>query len=198
MPRFLVVVRFSFGTQEEDEDVSAGSPRQPARRPPHLAFGAVGRPADAVGRSGNYRSRGQSHPARAPTAHPAAIVASADVGPTISSVVASTVKGELTCNAADPSGVESSGLTVNGVAIMDVKGPWTASTGWNYSWSFNSLGSGTDTYVITATDNNGNVSQYTRAFRSATTPARRSTRSWCRRRKGDHLERRGGIGRGKV
>ena len=81
--------------------------------------------------------------------------------PTINNVVASATLGKLTWSAADPSGVASAGLTVGGTAVTDVGGPWTAATGLNYSWTYNTLAPGAYAYVITATDVLGNASQYT-------------------------------------
>jgi len=97
----------------------------------------------------------------AAVAHPAAVVAPANPAPTISKVVASATQSKLTWNAADSSGMASSGLMIGGVVVTDVAGPWTASTGLNYSWPYNSLASGTYAYLITATDVAGNASQYT-------------------------------------
>ena len=48
-------------------------------------------------------------------------------------------QSKLTWNAADSSGLASSGLTIEGVAVTDVAGPWAAATGLNYSWPYNSL-----------------------------------------------------------
>jgi large repetitive protein len=93
-------------------------------------------------------------------AHSAA-AAAANASPTIGGVVASATLGKLTWNAADSSGVASSGLTIGGVPVSDVNGPWTAANGLNYSWNYNSLPAGTYAYVITATDVLGNASQYT-------------------------------------
>jgi hypothetical protein len=98
--------------------------------------------------------------ATAAIAHPAAVVASAHVGPTITNVVASATQARLTWSAADSGGVASSGLVIDGVPAMNVSGPWTATNGLNYSWPYNSLGAGTYAYVITATDGSGNATQY--------------------------------------
>jgi len=96
----------------------------------------------------------------ASAALPAAVAASANPGPTISKVVASA-QGKLTWNAVDSGGVASSGLMIEGIAVTNISGPWTASSGFNYSWPYNSLPSGTYPNVITATDGAGNASQYT-------------------------------------
>jgi large repetitive protein len=93
-------------------------------------------------------------------AHSAA-AAVTNASPTIGNVVASATLGKLTWSAADSSGVASSGLTIGGMPVSDVNGPYTAATGLNYSWNYNSLQSGTYAYVITATDVLGNASRYT-------------------------------------
>jgi hypothetical protein len=95
------------------------------------------------------------------TAHAAAVVAAANPSPTISGVVASASSGKLTWNAADSSGIASSGLTVGGVVVTNVGGPWTDTTGLDYSWAYGSMAAGTYAYTITATDVLGNASQYT-------------------------------------
>jgi hypothetical protein len=92
-------------------------------------------------------------------AHPAAAAVVANPAPTISNVVATQSK--LTWTAADSSGLASSGLTLGGVPVSNVSGPWSASSGLNYSWAYNSLAPGAYAYVITATDVAGNASQYT-------------------------------------
>jgi hypothetical protein len=94
-------------------------------------------------------------------AYAAAAVAPANAHPTIGSVVASATLAKLTWNAADADGLASSGLTIGGVPVTDVAGPWTAPSGLNYSWNYNSLAPGTYAYLITATDVVGNTSQYT-------------------------------------
>jgi large repetitive protein len=85
-------------------------------------------------------------------------------GPTISMVSASTAKGLITWNAADPIGVTGSSLTVDGVAVTNLCGPFTAPPGLNYAGAYGSLSSGNHTYVIKATDSAGNSSQYTGTF----------------------------------
>ena len=92
-------------------------------------------------------------------AHASAAVASANASPTIGNVVATASK--LTWNAVDSNGVASSGLTIGGTVVTDVAGPWTGSSGLNYSWTYNTLSAGTYAYTITATDVLGSASQYT-------------------------------------
>jgi large repetitive protein len=101
--------------------------------------------------------------AASPAASQPAAVASPSPGPTIGQVVTSATQGVLTWNAG-PGPVESSGLTVDGVAMTDVQGPYTADSGANYAWSFGSTAPGTHTYVITATDGDGNATQYDGTF----------------------------------
>ena len=100
----------------------------------------------------------------ASVAHPAALVASADAGPTISKVAVSPAQGLLTWNAIGSRGVESSGLTVDGSPVTNIQGPWTTSSGVNYAWTYTALSSGSHTYTITATDDAGNASQYSGRF----------------------------------
>jgi large repetitive protein len=88
-----------------------------------------------------------------------ATVASSD--PTVSAVVASSSQNKLTWSAVDANGIASSSLTVAGVAVSNVSGPWSGAYGSNYSWSCGSLSTGTYAYVITAIDVLGNSSQYT-------------------------------------
>ena len=85
-------------------------------------------------------------------------------GPTISGVIASESTGLITWNAVALSGVASSSLTIDGVSVTKLYGPYAATSGVNYAGAFDPLSSGTHTYVITATDNNGVVSQYTGTF----------------------------------
>jgi large repetitive protein len=87
--------------------------------------------------------------------------AAANAGPTISHVVASAAQAKLTWNAVDCSGMASSDLMIEGIPVTNLTGPWTAASGYNYSWPYNSLPAGTYAYVITATDLAGNASQYT-------------------------------------
>ncbi len=84
-----------------------------------------------------------------------------DTGPTISEVVVSAAQGVITWNAAAAAGVASSSLTIDGTAVKNVYGPYTAPPGVNYSGAYGTLSSGSHTYVITATDDAGNSWQYT-------------------------------------
>ncbi len=85
-------------------------------------------------------------------------------GPTISGVVVSSAQSKITWNAADPDGIGSVGLTVDGAAVSGINGPYAAASGFNYSWKFGSLAAGTHNYVIRATDKLGNVSTYSGSF----------------------------------
>jgi hypothetical protein len=85
-------------------------------------------------------------------------------GPTISSVVVSQAKGKISWNAADPDGVASSTLKIDGISVPNVGGPYTAISGVNFSASYGSLASGNHTYTITATDKAGNVSTFSGSF----------------------------------
>ncbi len=85
-------------------------------------------------------------------------------GPVISGVAVSLTMSKMSWNVADPDGIGSVGLTVNGAAVSGINGPYTATTGKNYSWSFASLKAGVHNYVIRATDKLGNVSYYNGSF----------------------------------
>lgn len=85
-------------------------------------------------------------------------------GPTISGVVASTSQGVLSWNAADFRGVASCGLTVDGVPVTNISGPFSASLGSNYCWYFNAMGAGTHSYTITATEGQGNATRHNGTF----------------------------------
>ncbi len=60
----------------------------------------------------------------------------------------------------------SSSLTVDGKAAK-IYGPYTATSGVNYSGVFGTLSAGSHNYTITATDKLGNASQYTGSFNVA-------------------------------
>jgi hypothetical protein len=84
--------------------------------------------------------------------------------PTISSVVVVVSQGLMTWNLQDANGIGSTGLTVDGVAVSAIYGPYAAPSGVNYAGVFGSLPSGTHSYTITATDTLGLSSQYTGTF----------------------------------
>ncbi|MEN6459328.1 MAG: hypothetical protein ABFC63_10400 [Thermoguttaceae bacterium] len=92
------------------------------------------------------------------------IVVAANAGPTISSVVVSPAKGTMSWNALDSDGVASASVTVDGSSVSKVYGPYTATSGVNYSASFGTLSAGSHTYVITAKDTLGNTSTSTGTF----------------------------------
>ncbi len=79
-------------------------------------------------------------------------------GPLISQVVASQTKGRISWNAFDTQGVKSSTLAIDGASVSNVGGPYTASSGVNFSAPVGTLAAGTHSYDITATDGAGNVS----------------------------------------
>ncbi len=85
-------------------------------------------------------------------------------GPIISSVVVVAAKGLMTWNAQDADGVASTALTVDGVVVSKIFGPYAAPSGVNYAGVFGSLPAGSHDYVITATDTLGNASQQTGSF----------------------------------
>jgi hypothetical protein len=87
------------------------------------------------------------------------------VGPTISGVtVVEPQVGEISWNATDAAGVQSSGITIDGNAVTRLAGPFAAASGANYAAFYGTLATGAHTYVITATDGNGTTSQYTGSF----------------------------------
>lgn len=99
------------------------------------------------------------------------------LGPTISGVM--VVEGALprngvlttnesiimTFNAADPNGVASVALVVDGTAVTSICGPFAATSGANYAVSLGMRSAGTHNYSIMASDNLGNASQYTGTFK---------------------------------
>ena len=85
-------------------------------------------------------------------------------GPTIGNVVVVPTKGYMSWNVQDPDGVSGASLTVDGVNVPRVNGPYRASPGVNFSGIYGSLSVGTHTYVITATDSLGNPSKKTGTF----------------------------------
>ncbi|MEN6448893.1 MAG: hypothetical protein ABFC96_00240 [Thermoguttaceae bacterium] len=87
------------------------------------------------------------------------------VGPTISHVVTLPAQGLMTWNVASDGGVVNSSLSVDGTPVLDVSGPFASSTGGvNFSGFFGSQSAGSHNFVITATDNLGNSSQFTGSF----------------------------------
>jgi hypothetical protein len=96
-------------------------------------------------------------------------------GPTISSVAVSVSDGIISWNAYDINGVKSSSLKIDGSAVSSIGGPYAATSGVNYSGSFDgySLSVGTHSYKITATDKAGNVSTKTGTFSVSATSSGR-------------------------
>ena len=76
-----------------------------------------------------------------------------NVGPAISGVVVSESKARISWNALDPSGVQSSTLSIDGLPVSNVSGPFTAASGVNFSAPLDSLLAGPHTYSITAFNN---------------------------------------------
>jgi hypothetical protein len=91
----------------------------------------------------------------------------ANSGPTISGVAVSLAKSKMSWNLLDSDGIGSVGLTVDGAAVSGIAGPYNATSGKNYSWSFASLKAGVHNYTIRATDKLGNVSTYDGSFTTA-------------------------------
>ena len=84
------------------------------------------------------------------------VVAPPSSDPTIGLVVVSQSKGKISWNVLDPDGVASSTLSIDGTSVPNVSGPYTASSGVNYSAPLGSLSVGDHPYTITATDKLGN------------------------------------------
>ena len=87
-----------------------------------------------------------------------------NLGPTIGQVVVSETKGRITWNAFSNNGVANSSLTIDGTSVLKVSGPYTASSGVNFSAPLPTLAAGDHTYTITAVDKAGNVSNLTATF----------------------------------
>lgn len=80
-------------------------------------------------------------------------VDSSSGGPTISQIGISQTSGRVSWNVLSTSGVKSTTLTIDTTAVSNISGPFTASSGVNFSASLGTLTSGTHTLTITATDN---------------------------------------------
>ncbi len=98
------------------------------------------------------------------------VVAVASSGPTISGVAVSLTKGKITWNAADPTGMASVGLAIDGKTVSNIGGPYTAAVGANYSAALGTLSAGSHLYTITATDKAGHSSTYNDSFIVIATP----------------------------
>jgi hypothetical protein len=77
------------------------------------------------------------------------------VGPTISQVVASEAKARISWNAFDTSGVTGNALSIDGNAVSNISGPFSAASGVNFSAPLDSLAAGLHTYAITSFDGLG-------------------------------------------
>ena len=87
-----------------------------------------------------------------------------NVGPVISKVVVSAAQGAITWNVAAAFGVTGSNLTIDGSAVTNISGPYTAPPGVNYSGVYGTLSAGSHSYLITASDGDGNTTQYSGTF----------------------------------
>ena len=85
-------------------------------------------------------------------------------GPTINYVVTAVGQGTITWNVAAPAGVACVSLAVDGAAVSHLCGPYNVASGSAYSWPISALSTGSHSYVITASDNAGNWSQYAGSF----------------------------------
>jgi hypothetical protein len=84
----------------------------------------------------------------------------------------SMAKSKISWNAADPDGVASVGLSIDGANVSGIGGPYAAPSGANYSWGFGSLAVGAHNYVIRATDKLGNVSTASGSFTTTSNAAK--------------------------
>ena len=91
----------------------------------------------------------------------------ANVGPAIGGVVVVAEQGLMTWNAQGSIGMANSSLMVDGKAVPQVNGPYTAATGVNFSGVFGTLSAGSHAYVITATDKAGHASTSSGTFNVA-------------------------------
>jgi subtilase family serine protease len=85
-------------------------------------------------------------------------------GPTISNVTVSETKGRISWNAFSANGIASSTLKIDGTAVSNVGGPYTATSGVNFSAPLPVLAAGDHDYSITATDKAGSPVTVTGAF----------------------------------
>jgi large repetitive protein len=74
----------------------------------------------------------------------------AGIGPTISPPVVSEARARMSWNALDSTGVTSTTLSIDGTAVSQIAGPFTAPSGVNFSAPLESLAAGSHTYTITA------------------------------------------------
>ncbi len=64
-------------------------------------------------------------------------------------------KGKISWNVLDPDGVASATLVIDGTPVLNVGGPYAATSGVNFSAPIGALTSGDHTYTITVTDRLG-------------------------------------------
>ena len=95
---------------------------------------------------------------------------SVNAEPVISGVVVVTAQGLMTWNVQDSDSLANSGLTVDGTAVSMVYGPYSAPSGVDFAGVLGTLSAGSHNYIITATDNLGNSSQYTGTFSTVANP----------------------------
>jgi hypothetical protein len=91
-------------------------------------------------------------------------VGAAIAGPVISSIYVAAASGVMSWNEVDANGVGAATLTVDGLSVTQIGGPYAAGSGFNFSGTFGTLGTGNHTYVITATDKLGNSSTSSGSF----------------------------------
>ena len=126
------------------------------------------------------------------------VVAPPNSDPTIGLVAVSQSKGKISWNVLDPDGVAGSTITIDGKSASNVSGPFTASSGVNYSAPLGSLSAGDHSYTITATDKLGNVGTFTGTFSIVSQGPTIGQVAVSETKRADQLERLFGQRRGKL
>jgi len=86
------------------------------------------------------------------------------VSPTISGVGTSSTKNTISWNVVDSAGVAASSIKIDNTTVLKVSGPYTATSGVNFSASYGNLPAGTHSYSIVATDKAGNATRLNGTF----------------------------------
>ncbi len=86
------------------------------------------------------------------------LTATTTYDPMISQVAIAQARGRISWNVLSPNTIVSSTLQIDGITVANVSGPFTASSGVNFSAALGALAAGNHTYRITATDNLGRQS----------------------------------------
>ena len=86
------------------------------------------------------------------------------VSPTISGVATSATKNTISWNVVAPAGFLATSIKLDGTTVLKVSGPYTATSGVNFSASYGNLPAGTHSYSIVATDKAGNATRLNGTF----------------------------------